>query len=100
MLGHDAAGHERVHRDLERQAERLHGDERPNRQLREPRRLVRRRPRVGRRGARGEEAPGQYRSGLLQEVPDIADASELFREMVVSDDFTEFLTLPAYERLD
>ena len=38
--------------------------------------------------------------GLLQEVPNIADASELFREMVVSDDFTEFLTLPAYERLD
>ena len=37
--------------------------------------------------------------GLLQEVPNIADASELFREMVVSDDFTEFLTLPAYERL-
>jgi malate synthase len=38
--------------------------------------------------------------GLLQEVPNIAEASELFREMVVSDDFTEFLTLPAYERLD
>ena len=38
--------------------------------------------------------------GLLQEVPNIGDASELFREMVVSDDFTEFLTLPAYERLD
>ena len=37
--------------------------------------------------------------GLLQEVPNMADASELFREMVVSDDFTEFLTLPAYERL-
>ena len=34
--------------------------------------------------------------GLLQEVPNIADASELFREMVVSEDFTEFLTLPAY----
>src|SRR5215218_6610726 len=38
--------------------------------------------------------------GLLQEVPNIADASELFREMVVSDDFAEFLTLPAYELLD
>ena len=38
--------------------------------------------------------------GLLQEVPNIADASDLFREMVVSDDFTEFLTLPAYELLD
>jgi len=37
--------------------------------------------------------------GLLREVPNIADASELFREMVVSDDFTEFLTLPAYELL-
>ncbi|MGE5600888.1 MAG: malate synthase A, partial [Pseudomonadota bacterium] len=42
----------------------------------------------------------QEEIGLLQEVPNIADASELFREMVVSDDFTEFLTLPAYERLD
>jgi len=38
--------------------------------------------------------------GLLQEVPNITDASDLFREMVVSDDFTEFLTLPAYELLD
>src|ERR671912_961752 len=38
--------------------------------------------------------------GLLQEVPNITDASELFREMVVSDDFVEFLTLPAYELLD
>ena len=38
--------------------------------------------------------------GLLQEVPNIIDASDLFREMVVSDDFTEFLTLPAYELLD
>lgn len=38
--------------------------------------------------------------GLLQEVPDIAEASDLFREMVVSDDFVEFLTLPAYELLD
>ena len=38
--------------------------------------------------------------GLLQEVPNIADAAELFSEMVVSDDFTEFLTLPAYELLD
>jgi malate synthase len=37
--------------------------------------------------------------GLLQEVPNIADASELFRDMVVSDEFTEFLTLPAYELL-
>jgi len=37
--------------------------------------------------------------GLLREVPNIADASDLFREMVVSDDFTEFLTLPAYELL-
>ncbi len=37
--------------------------------------------------------------GLLQDVPDIDEAAELFREMVVSDDFVEFLTLPAYERL-
>jgi malate synthase len=38
--------------------------------------------------------------GLLLEVPNIADSAELFREMVVSNDFTEFLTLPAYELLD
>ena len=38
--------------------------------------------------------------GLLAEVPNIADASELFRDMVVADDFAEFLTLPAYELLD
>ena len=37
--------------------------------------------------------------GLLAEVPDIAEAADLFRDMVVSDDFVEFLTLPAYERL-
>src|SRR5688500_10874914 len=37
--------------------------------------------------------------GLLAEVPDIQEAAELFREMVVSDDLVEFLTLPAYERL-
>jgi malate synthase len=38
--------------------------------------------------------------GLLQEVANIADASDLFREIVGSDEFTEFLTLPAYELLD
>ncbi len=37
--------------------------------------------------------------GLLQDVENIHEAAELFREMVVSDDFVEFLTLPAYERL-
>jgi len=37
--------------------------------------------------------------GLLQDVEDIAEAADLFREMIVSDDFVEFLTLPAYERL-
>ncbi|HUG46374.1 MAG TPA: malate synthase A [Sphingomicrobium sp.] len=36
---------------------------------------------------------------LLKEVENIAQAAELFREMVVSDNFEEFLTLPAYERL-
>ena len=46
------------------------------------------------------DALSEEEVGLLQEVPNIADASELFREMVVSDDFTEFLTLPAYELLD
>ena len=42
----------------------------------------------------------QEEVGLLQEVPNVADASELFRAMVVSDHLTEFLTLPAYELLD
>ena len=37
--------------------------------------------------------------GLLQDVDNISEAAELFREMIVSDGFTEFLTLPAYERL-
>jgi hypothetical protein len=38
--------------------------------------------------------------GLLAEVPNIAEAADLFRDMAVSDDFIEFLTLPPYERLD
>ncbi len=37
--------------------------------------------------------------GLLQDVEDIDEAAELFRGMIVSDEFVEFLTLPAYERL-
>jgi malate synthase len=37
--------------------------------------------------------------GLLQDVEDIDEAAELFRDMIVSDEFVEFLTLPAYERL-
>jgi malate synthase len=37
--------------------------------------------------------------GLLQDVPDIDEAADLFREMIVADEFVEFLTLPAYERL-
>jgi malate synthase len=37
--------------------------------------------------------------GLLQDVADIDEAADLFRDMVVSDNFVEFLTLPAYERL-
>jgi malate synthase len=36
---------------------------------------------------------------LLEDVPNIDDAAELFRDMVTSDGFEEFLTLPAYERL-
>jgi malate synthase len=35
----------------------------------------------------------------LQDVDDIGEAAELFRGMIVSDGFEEFLTLPAYERL-
>jgi len=37
--------------------------------------------------------------GLLQDVPDIDEAADLFRDMIVSDEFVEFLTLPAYELL-
>ena len=37
--------------------------------------------------------------GLLQDVPHVAEASRLFREMVVSQAFEEFLTLPAYPSL-
>jgi malate synthase len=37
--------------------------------------------------------------GLLQDVEDISEAAELFRDMIVADEFVEFLTLPAYERL-
>jgi malate synthase len=37
--------------------------------------------------------------GLLQDVEDIDEAAELFRDMIVSDEFVELLTLPAYERL-
>jgi malate synthase len=38
--------------------------------------------------------------GLLAEVPNITEAAALFHDMVVSDDFVEFLTLPAYDLLD
>jgi malate synthase len=37
--------------------------------------------------------------GLLKDVEDVDEAAELFRDMIVSDEFVEFLTLPAYERL-
>jgi malate synthase len=37
--------------------------------------------------------------GLLQEVENITEAAELFRDMIASNDFVEFLTLPAYELL-
>jgi malate synthase len=36
--------------------------------------------------------------GLLQDVENIDEAADLFREMIVSDEFVEFLTLQAYER--
>jgi malate synthase len=39
-------------------------------------------------------------AGLLQDVENISGATELFRGMVVSHAFVEFLTLPAYEQLD
>jgi malate synthase len=38
--------------------------------------------------------------GLLQEVPNVAEAADLFRYMIVANEFVEFLTLPAYELLD
>ena len=36
---------------------------------------------------------------LFAGVPNIEEAAALFRQMVVSDDFTEFLTMPAHELL-
>ncbi|MEO8177130.1 MAG: malate synthase A, partial [Sphingomicrobium sp.] len=36
----------------------------------------------------------------LADVPHIEEAAALFRKMVTSDQFEEFLTLPAYELLD
>jgi hypothetical protein len=33
-------------------------------------------------------------------VPNIAEASRLFHNMIVADECVEFLTLPAYELLD
>jgi malate synthase len=38
--------------------------------------------------------------GLLAEVPNIAEAARLMYNMIVADNFVEFLTLPAYELLD
>jgi malate synthase len=38
--------------------------------------------------------------GLLAELPNIQDAADLFHDMVVADEFEEFLTLPAYPFLD
>jgi malate synthase len=38
--------------------------------------------------------------GLLAEVPHVQDAADLFHDMVVADEFEEFLTLPAYPFLD
>ena len=39
-------------------------------------------------------------TGLLAEVPNIAEAARLMHTMIVADDLVEFLTLPAYELLD
>ena len=38
--------------------------------------------------------------GLLADVPNIAEAARLMHDMIVADEFVEFLTLPAYELLD
>ncbi len=38
--------------------------------------------------------------GLLAELPNIGQAARLFHNMIVADDFVEFLTLPAYQLLD
>jgi malate synthase len=38
--------------------------------------------------------------GLLAELPNMQDAADLFHDMVVADEFEEFLTLPAYPFLD
>jgi malate synthase len=38
--------------------------------------------------------------GFLADVPNIEEASRLMHNMIVSEDFVEFLTLPGYELLD
>ena len=38
--------------------------------------------------------------GLLAEVANIGEAADLFHDMIVDDQFVEFLTLPAYDLLD
>ena len=38
--------------------------------------------------------------GLLAEVPNFAEAARLMRDMIISPNLVEFLTLPAYELLD
>ncbi|HVM22395.1 MAG TPA: malate synthase A, partial [Sphingomicrobium sp.] len=38
--------------------------------------------------------------GLLADVPNVAEAARLMREMIVAGDLVEFLTLPAYDILD
>jgi malate synthase len=51
----------------------------------------------------GEFTPEQVRAVIAEETPDggrFAEAREIFERVALSDEFVEFLTLPAYEYID
>ena len=51
----------------------------------------------------GEFTPEQVRAVIAEETPEggrFAEAREIFERVALSDDFVEFLTLPAYEYID
>jgi malate synthase len=51
----------------------------------------------------GEFTPEQVREVIAEELPEggrFEDARELFEQVALSDDFVEFLTLPAYDYID
>ena len=55
-------------------------------------------PRTARSSARTSSARSRRRSRKLD--GDYDEARELFEQVALGDEFVEFLTLPAYERID